>query len=119
MSHGSPTASTNCDANSAGSSAAGQAKLRVRLRNAFEASGLSRGAYAEQVKPPLEAWNALLDHAYTEVGAAVAKREALLKAFESSDQTLAQFADMYGMDFASTENLLSQAKQDRAIKHAD
>lgn len=101
-----------------GNSPAAQAKLRLRLRNAFEASGLSRGAYAEQVKPPLEAWNALLDHAYTEDGAAAAKREALLKAFESSGQTLVQFADMYGMDLANTENLLEQAKQDRAIKQA-
>ncbi|BDT69433.1 rNA chaperone ProQ [Comamonadaceae bacterium OS-1] len=103
----------------AGNSPAAQAKLRLRLRNAFEASGLSRGAYAEQVKPPLEAWNALLDHAYTEDGAAAAKREALLKAFESSGQTLAQFADMYGMDLASTENSLEQAKQDRASKQAE
>ena len=101
-----------------GNSPAAQAKLRLRLRNAFEASGLSRGAYAEKVKPPLEAWNALLDHAYTEDGAAAAKREALLKAFESSGQTLVQFADMYGMGLANTENLLEQAKQDRAIKQA-
>jgi sRNA-binding protein len=97
---------------------AGQAKLRMRLRNAFEVSGLSRGAYAEQVKPPLEAWNALLDHAYTEDGPAAAKREALLKAFEASGQTLAQFADMYGMDFANTETSLEQAQQDRANKPA-
>nr|WP_315191952.1 ProQ/FINO family protein [uncultured Albidiferax sp.] len=103
----------------AGNSPAAQAKLRLRLRNAFEASGLSRGAYAEQVKPPLEAWNALLDHAYTEDGAAAAKREALLKAFESSGQTLVQFADMYGMDLASTENSLEQAKQDRTSKQAE
>ncbi|WP_295959431.1 ProQ/FINO family protein [Rhodoferax sp.] len=103
----------------AGNSPAAQAKLRMRLRNAFEASGLSRSAYAEQVKPPLEAWNALLDHAYTEDGAAAAKREALLKAFESSGQTLMQFADMYGMDQASTESSLEQAKQDRATKQAE
>ena len=103
----------------AGNGPVAQAKLRMRLRNAFEASGLSRGAYAEQVKPPLEAWNALLDHAYTEDGAAIAKREALLKAFENSGQTLTQFADMYGTDVVSTENSLIQAKQDRATKHTD
>lgn len=103
----------------AGNSPAAQAKLRMRLRNAFEASGLSRGAYAEQVKPPLEAWNSLLDHAYTEEGAAAAKREALLKAFESSGQTLVQFADMYGMDLASTENSLEQAQQERLTKQAE
>jgi ProP effector len=98
----------------AGQSPAAQAKLRMRLRNAFESSGLSRGAYAEQVKPPLEAWNALLDHAYTEDGPAAAKREALLKAFEASGQTIAQFADMYGMDPVSTQASLEQAKQDRS-----
>jgi len=103
----------------AGNSPAAQAKLRMRLRNAFEASGLSRGAYAEQVKPPLEAWNSLLDHAYTEEGAAAAKREALLKAFESSGQTLVQFADMYGMDLASTENSLEQAQHERVTKQAE
>lgn len=103
----------------AGNSPAAQAKLRMRLRNAFEASGLSRGAYAEQVKPPLEAWNSLLDHAYTEEGAAAAKREALLKAFESSGQTLVQFADMYGMDLASTENSLEQAQHERVAKQAE
>ena len=103
----------------AGNSPTAQAKLRLRLRNAFEASGLSRGAYAEQVKPPLEAWNALLDHAYTEDGAAAAKREALLKAFEGSGQTLVQFADMYGMDLVSTQNSLEQAKQDRTAKQTE
>lgn len=100
----------------AGQSAASQAKLRMRLRNAFEASGLSRGEYAERVKPPLEAWNALLDHAYAEHGAIAAKREALLKAFEASGQTLAQFADMYGMDLGTAENSLQHARQERSAK---
>ena len=97
-------------------SAASQAKLRLRLRNAFEASGLSRGDYAERVKPPLEAWNALLDEAYTEHGADAAKREALLKAFEGSGQTPAQFADNYGMDAKSTEKSLELARQEQAGK---
>lgn len=99
-----------------GQSVASQAKLRMRLRNAFEASGLSRGEYAELVKPPLEAWNALLDHAYAEHGAVAAKREALLKAFEASGQTLAQFADMYGMELKTAEDALAHAKQERASK---
>ncbi len=100
------------------STPAGQAKLRRRLRNAFEISGLSRGDYAAQVKPPLEVWNALLDDAYAEDGPAAAKREALLKAFEASGHSLAQFADMYGMDFSSTEASLALAQQDRANKPA-
>lgn len=102
----------------AGQSAASQARLRMRLRNAFEASGLSRGEYAELVKPPLEAWNALLDHAYAEHGAVAAKREALLKAFEASGQTLAQFADMYGMEVGVAEEALAHARQERTSKSA-
>jgi ProP effector len=97
-------------------SAASQAKLRLRIRNAFEASGLSRSEYAERVKPPLEAWNALLDEAYTEHGAEAAKQEALLKAFEGSGQSLAAFADSYGMDAANTEKSLELARQRRASK---
>lgn len=99
-----------------GQSAASQAKLRLRLRNAFEASGLSRSAYAELVKPPLEAWNALLDEAYAKHGAEGAKREALLKAFEGSGQSIAQFADSYGMDALATEKSLELAQQERAGK---
>jgi ProP effector len=91
-----------------GRSAASQAQLRLRLRNAFEASGLSRGEYAEQVKPPLEAWNALLDQAYSEHGATSAKREALRKAFEASGLSPAQFAEMYGMDAATITASLEQ-----------
>ena len=100
-------------------SPASQAKLRLRLRNAFEASGLNRGDYAERVKPPLEAWNALLDEAYTEHGAEAAKREALLKAFEGSGQTLAQFADSYGMDVQTTEKSLELAGQERVNKQGN
>jgi len=76
---------------------AAQAKVRLRLRNAFEASGLSRSEYAERVKPPIEEWNALLDHAYAEHGDAGAKREALRRAFEASGLSVEQFASDYGL----------------------
>jgi sRNA-binding protein len=81
-----------------GSREAAEAKVRLRLKNAFEASGLSRSEYAERVKPPIEEWNALLDHAYAEHGASGAKREALRRAFEASGQTPEQFASDYGLD---------------------
>ncbi|MDB5850061.1 MAG: hypothetical protein JWP29_3813 [Rhodoferax sp.] len=81
-----------------GSREAAQAKVRLRLKNAFEASGLSRGEYAERVKPPIEEWNALLDHAYAEHGATGAKREALRRAYEASGQTPEQFASDYGLE---------------------
>ncbi|MDB5894567.1 MAG: hypothetical protein JWQ88_2098 [Rhodoferax sp.] len=76
---------------------AAQAKVRLRLRNAFEASGLSRSEYAERVKPPIEEWNALLDHAYAEHGDSGAKREALRRAFEASGLSVEQFASDYGL----------------------
>ena len=81
-----------------GSREAAEAKVRLRLKNAFEASGLSRSEYAERVKPPIEEWNALLDHAYAEHGASGAKREALRRAYEASGQTPEQFASDYGLD---------------------
>ena len=81
-----------------GSREAAQAKVRLRLKNAFEASGLSRSEYAERVKPPIEEWNALLDHAYAEHGAAGAKREALRRAYEASGLSPEQFASDYGLD---------------------
>lgn len=80
-----------------GSREAAQAKVRLRLRNAFEASGLSRSDYAERVKPPIEEWNALLDHAYAEHGDTGAKREALRRAYEASGQSPEQFASDYGL----------------------
>jgi sRNA-binding protein len=80
-----------------GSREAAQAKVRLRLRNAFEASGLSRSDYAERVKPPIEEWNALLDHAYAEHGDTGAKREALRRAFAASGQSAEQFASDYGL----------------------
>ncbi|APW40957.1 hypothetical protein RD110_25500 [Rhodoferax koreense] len=80
-----------------GSREAAQAKVRLRLRNAFEASGLSRSEYAERVKPPIEEWNALLDHAYAEHGDSGAKREALRRAYAASGQTPEQFASDYGL----------------------
>ncbi len=80
-----------------GSREAAQAKVRLRLKNAFEASGLSRSEYAERVKPPIEEWNALLDHAYAEHGASGAKREALRRAYEASGLSPEQFASDYGL----------------------
>jgi ProP effector len=86
-----------------GSREAAEAKVRLRLKNAFEASGLSRSEYAERVKPPIEEWNALLDHAYAEHGASGAKREALRRAYEASGQTPEQFASDYGLDVATVQ----------------
>ncbi|WP_422844857.1 ProQ/FINO family protein [Acidovorax sp. M2(2025)] len=72
-------------------------RLRHRMIAAFEASGLTREAYAERVHSRDEAANALLEDAFAEWAARNAKDEALLRAFEASGQTLEAFADMYGL----------------------
>ena len=72
-------------------------RLRARLVQAVEASGLSREDYAARVRVQDEATNALLDDAMAELGAQAARREALFRAFEASGKTEAEFADMYGM----------------------
>lgn len=85
-------------------------KLRARLIEAIEASGLSREDYVLAVRTPDEVTNAVLDEAFVEVGARTAKREALLRAYEASGRTVAEFAEMYGMDPAEVGRTLARAK---------
>ena len=86
-------------------------KLRNRIIAAFEASGLTREAYAELVVGRDDAANAILEEAFAEWAARNAKAEALLRAFEASGSTLEQFADMYGMDPRSTGQQLERARK--------
>lgn len=73
-------------------------KFRAQLSRAFEASGLPRQEYLARVQTnDLEA-TALLEEALAEHHEALARQDALLKAFESSGKTANEFADMYGMD---------------------
>jgi ProP effector len=85
-------------------------KLRARLVEAIEASGLSREAYVLCVRTQDEASNAVLDEAFAELGEKVAKREALRRAFEASGRTVAEFAEMYGMDPAEVGRILERAR---------
>ncbi|MDM0036549.1 ProQ/FINO family protein [Variovorax sp. J22P271] len=85
-------------------------KLRARLVEAIEASGLSREDYVLAVRTQDEVTNAVLDEAFVEVGARTAKREALLRAFEASGRTVAEFAEMYGMDPAEVGRTLARAR---------
>jgi sRNA-binding protein len=85
-------------------------KLRSRLVEAIEASGLSREDYVLAVRTQDEVTNAVLDEAFVEVGARTAKREALLRAFEASGRTVAEFAEMYGMDPAEVGRTLARAR---------
>jgi ProP effector len=87
------------------------AKLRNRIVQAFEASGLSRAEYQERMRTHNEAANAVLDEAMAEAGARAAKDEALRRAFEASGQTVEVFADNYGMDVASVNRALERARR--------
>jgi len=85
-------------------------KLRARLVEAIEASGLSREDYVLAVRTQDEVTSAVLDEAFAEVGARTAKREALQRAFEASGRTVAEFAEMYGMDPAEVGRTLQRAR---------
>ena len=89
-------------------------KLRNRMLQAFEASGLSRQAYAQLVHCRDEAANQLLDEALAEAAARGAKDEALLRAFDASGQTVDAFADTYGMAPNMAGRMLERARRQRA-----
>ncbi|MEP6792040.1 MAG: ProQ/FINO family protein, partial [Ramlibacter sp.] len=72
--------------------------VRGRIADAAEASGLSREDYTERVRTQDAASTALLDEAMAEMGERIAKREALLRAFDASGKSAPEFAEMYGMD---------------------
>lgn len=90
------------------------AKLRNRIVQAFEASGLTREQYAERVRGRDEQANALLDEALAEAAVRAAKDEALLRAFEASGQSPEAFADMYGLPARQVGQTLERARQRRA-----
>jgi ProP effector len=90
-------------------------KLGNRIIQAFEASGLSREAYAERVQTRDDATNALVDEALAEAAARAAKDEALLRAFEASGQNLEAFADMYGMVARSAAQTIERARRRKAL----
>lgn len=85
-------------------------KLRVRIVQNIEASGLSREEYTERVRTRDEAANALLNEAFSDLSAKMARDEALLHAFETSGKTVGEFADMYGMDPRTVARTLHSAR---------
>ncbi len=90
-------------------------KLRNRMIQAFEASGLTREAYTELVTGRDEAANTLLEEAFAEWAERAARDEALLRAFDASGQTLDAFADMYGMVPRSVGQTLERARRHRSL----
>lgn len=96
-----------------------QPKLRERIVQAFEASGLSREDYAQLVRGRDEAANALLDDAMRMAAERRAKDEALLRAFEGSGgASVEAFAEMYGLDPRAAAGSLERARRLRSSVQA-
>ena len=93
-------------------------RLRVRLMEAIETSGLSREAYADLMRVQDEATNALLDEAVAELGLEAAKRDALVRTFEASGKTVAEFSDMYGLDAAEVTSVVERVAREKAAAAA-
>lgn len=85
-------------------------KLRQRIAQAFEASGLGREAYATLVMGRDDTVNAITAEALAEAASRAARDEALLRAFESSGHAVEAFADMYGMPLHEARRTLDRAR---------
>lgn len=92
-----------------GGKAPEQARQRAvaQLAAAVEASGLSREAYRERFTSPDDDVHAMLEEALSVVAQKAARREALQNAFKASGKTVAEFAEMYGLDPAEAGRLLA------------
>lgn len=85
-------------------------KLRQRILQAFEASGLGREAYAALVMGRDDTVNAITAEALAEAASRAARDEALLRAFEATGQTVEAFADMYGLPPHEARRTLDRAR---------
>ena len=94
-------------------------KVRVRLMEAIEASGLSLENYAERVRVQDEATNALVDDALAQLKREAAKRDALMAAFVTSGKTEVEFADMYGMNLREVSAVLERVRRDQVAPTPD
>ncbi len=89
-------------------------KLRQRIVQAWEASGLTREDYAALVRGRDDKANAVLDAALQEAAERSARDEALLRAFSASGQSEAAFAEMYGMAPRAVAQSLARARRSQA-----
>ena len=85
-------------------------KLRQRIAQAFEASGLSSEAYVERLNGRDEEVNQLTRDAVTESSQRTAREDALLRAFEASGKPISEFADMYGLHLLDANRTLERAR---------
>lgn len=86
-------------------------KLRQRIAQAFEASGLSREDYAALLPSRDPAVQALFDQALDEAVARAAKDAALHRAYSASGLEPAAFADSYGLPAAEVQRMLERVKR--------
>lgn len=83
-------------------------KLRKQLAAAFESSGLSRQDFLARFTANDTQTHAALADALAEYDQALAKQEALCRAFESSGQSLDAFAEMYGLQASDVATALER-----------
>lgn len=93
-----------------------QPALRARVRELFVQSGLDRAGYAATAKVHPDALAALLDEADQDQAADIARREALLRAFELGTVSEAVFAEQYGLEPQAVTALLAAAREDRRVR---
>ncbi len=79
----------------------------AQLAAAIEASGMSREAYRERFTSPDDNVHAMLEEALAAVAQKGARREALQNAFKASGKSVAEFAEMYGLDPKEAKKLLA------------
>ena len=78
-----------------------------QLAAAIDASGLGREGYRERFTSPDDNLHAMLEEALSMVAEKGARRQALQNAFKASGKTVAEFADMYGLDPREAKRLLA------------
>lgn len=86
-----------------------QARERAvaQLVAAIEASGLGRDGYRERFTSLDDTVHAILEEALSVVAQKAARREALQNAFKASGKSVAEFAEMYGLDPEEAGKLLA------------
>src|SRR4051812_26620840 len=85
-----------------------QARQRAvaQLAAAIEASGLGRDDYRERFNSLDDNVHAMLEEALSVVAQRQARLQALQNAFKASGKTIAEFADMYGLEAREAKRLL-------------
>jgi sRNA-binding protein len=91
---------------------------RAQLIEAIHASGLSRESYLLCIRQQDEVSTSLLDDVFAELAEHAAKRDALLRMFEASGKTVAEFSDMYGMNPDEVGRTVEWARADQAAQAA-